>query len=128
MKRRLIHKGLHVIDHKLEDETLISYLTSALRLGREVPSLHEILAERRGKSRGEFVNNPKFAQEIDEEEQHLVAKWLKGNKVDIPNETKLYILELKSCIDQSDEIGALLKDLSGEYLLTKLDGDPISTP
>lgn len=128
MKRRLIPKGLHVIDHKLQDEALISYLTSVLRLGREVPSLHEILAERRGKSRDELANNLKFAQEIDGEAQHLVAELLKGHKVDIPDEIKHYILELRDRIDQSDESGALIKALSGEYLLPNLGGDPIRTP
>lgn len=128
LKRRLIPKGLHVIDQKLEGETLISYLTSVLRLGREVPSLQGILAERRGRSQKDLARDPELAEELEEETQHLVAELLKGNKVDIPGEIKHYILELKSRIDQSDESGALLKTLSGGYLLPNLGGDPIRTP
>jgi len=128
LKRRLIPKGLHIIDQKLEGESLVSYLTSVLRLGREVPSLQEILAERRGGSREELAINPKLAEEIEDETQHLVAGLLDGNEVDIPEEINRYTLELKSRIDQSDESGALLKALSGEYLLPNLGGDPIRTP
>jgi cobaltochelatase CobN len=128
MKRRLIPKGLHIIDHKLENESLASYLTSVLRLGRDVPSLQEILAERRGWSREDLARNPKLAEEIEEEAQRLVAELLEGNQVDVPEEIKRYIPELKSRIDQSDESGALLKTLSGEYLLPNLGGDPIRTP
>ena len=128
MKRRLIPKGLHVIDQKLEDESLVSYLTSVLRLGREIPSLHRILTERRGRSWEELAKDPKLAEEVEEEAWHLVAELLEGNEVDIPEETKRYILELRGRIDQSDESGALFKALSGEYLLPNLGGDPIRTP
>ncbi len=128
LKRRLIPKGLHIIDQKLEAASMVSYLTSVLRLGREVPSLQGILAERRGSSQEELTKNPKLAEEIEEEAQHLVTKLLEGNQVDIPEEIKHYILELESRIDQSDESGALFKALSGEYLLPNLGGDPIRTP
>jgi len=128
LKRRLIPKGLHIIDHKLEGESMVSYLTSVLRLGREVPSLQGILAERHGQSQGELAKKPKLAEEIEEETQNMVAGLLEGNQVDIPEEIKRYILELKSRIDQSDESGALFKALSGEYLLPNLGGDPIRTP
>jgi cobaltochelatase CobN len=128
MKQRLIPKGLHIIDQKLEGESMVSYLTSVLRLGREVPSLQGILAERHGQSQGELAKKPKLAEEIEKEAQHLVTGLLGGNQVDMPEELKRYILELKSRIDQSDESGALFKALSGEYLLPNLGGDPIRTP
>ncbi|MFC1994545.1 magnesium chelatase subunit H [Chloroflexota bacterium] len=128
LKRRLIPKGLHIIDQRLEGESMVSYLTSVLRLGREVTSLQEILAERHGQSQGELAKKPKLAEEIEKETQQLVAGLLEGNQVDMPEETKRYILELKSRIDQSDESGALFKALSGEYLLPNLGGDPIRTP
>ena len=55
LKRRLIPKGLHIMDSKLEGESLVTYLTSVIRLGREVPSLHGILAERHGRNREELA-------------------------------------------------------------------------
>jgi len=128
LKRRLIPKGLHIIDRKLEGESLVSYLASVLRLGREVPSLQGILAERHGQSQEELAKKPKLAEEIEEEAQHLVTGLLEGNQVDMPEKLNRYILELKSRIDQSDESGALFKALSGEYLLPNLGGDPIRTP
>jgi len=128
LKRRLIPKGLHVIDQKLEGESMVSYLTSVLRLGREVPSLQGLLAEHHGWSQEELTKNPKLAEEVEEEAQHLVAGLLEGTQVNIPEEIKRYILELKSRIDQSDESRALLKALAGEYLLPNLGGDPIRTP
>jgi cobaltochelatase CobN len=128
MKRRLIPKGLHVIDQKLENEALVSYLTSVLRLGREVPSLQEIVAERRGSSREELATNPELAEEVEEETQRLLAELLAQHKVDIPRDVTHYTLELKSRINQSDESGALLKALRGEYLLPNVGGDPIRTP
>ena len=128
LKRRLIPKGLHIIDQKLEGESMVSYLASVLRLGRETTSLQGILAERRGSSQEELTKEPKLAEEIEEETQQLVAGLIEGKKVDIPEETKRYILELKSRIDQSDESGALFRVLSGEYLLPNLGGDPIRTP
>jgi len=128
LKRRLIPKGLHIIDQKLEGESMVSYLTSVLRLGRETTSLQGILAERRGSSQEELIKKPKLAEEIEEETQQLVAGLIEGKKVDIPEETKRYILELKSRIDQSDESGALFRVLSGEYLLPNPGGDPIRTP
>ena len=128
LKRRLIPKGLHIMDSKLAGESLVTYLTSVIRLGREVPSLHGILAKRHGKNREELATDFKLAEEIDRECQHLVAELLQGNEVDIPEEIKGYIMELKSRIEQSEESGALLKTLSGEYLLPNLGGDPIRTP
>ncbi len=128
LKRRLIPKGLHVMDSKLEGESLVSYLTSVVRLGREVPSLHGILAERRGKGREELAADAKLAEEVDRECRHLIAEMLRAKEVDIPEEIKGYILELKGRIEQSDESGALLRALSGEYLLPNLGGDPIRTP
>jgi len=128
MKRRLIPKGLHIIDQKLENESLVSYLTSVLRLGREVPSLHGILAQRRGRRAEELAEDPRLAEEVEAEAQAHVARLLNGSKVDIPEEIKGYTLELRDRINESDESGALLKLLSGGYLLPNLGGDPLRTP
>lgn len=128
MKRRLIPEGLHVIDQKLEGETLVSYLTSVLRLGREVPSLHETLAERRGRGGEELAQDPRLAEDVEAEARHYVAKLLNGDEIDIPEESKSYVLELRDRINRSDESGALLHLLSGGYLLPNLGGDPIRTP
>lgn len=128
MKRRLIPKGLHIIDQKLEDEFLVLYLTSVLRLGREVPSLQGILAERRGRKLEELAKDPQLADEVQEKAQTYVAQLLNGSKVDIPEETKHYILGLRDRITQSNESGALLHLLSGGYLLPNLGGDPLRTP
>jgi cobaltochelatase CobN len=128
MKRRLIPKGLHVIDQRLEGEPLVSYLTSVLRLGREVLSLHGILAKRRGRKQEELAEDPKLAEEVEEEARALVMELLNGDKVDIPEEIKSYILDLRERIDHSDESGALLHLLSGGYLLPNLGGDPLRTP
>jgi cobaltochelatase CobN len=128
MKRRLIPRGLHIIDRRLEGESLISYVTSVLRSGREVPSLHEVLAERRGVSRKEVTEDPKLAEEIEGEVRHLVAQLLEGKRVDMPEEISRYVLQLREQINQSDESGALLNALSGRYILPNLGGDPIRTP
>jgi len=128
MKRRLIPKGLHVIDQKLDNECLLLYLTSVLRLGREVPSLHRVLAERRGRKPDELAKNPGLAEEVQEEAQACVTQLLNGNKVDVPEEIKHYILELRDRINRSDESGGLLHLLSGGYLLPNLGGDPLRTP
>ncbi len=128
MKRRLIPGGLHIIDRRLEGESLISYLTSVLRLGREIPSLYELLAERRGVSRAALTKDPKLAEEIEEEVRHLLAQLLEGKRVAIPEEISRYILQLREQIYQSDESGALLKALSGGYVLPNLGGDSIRTP
>jgi len=128
MKRRLIPEGLHRIDYKLEGKALVSYLTSVLRFGREVPSLHALLAERQGHDPQELAACPELAREVDNEARHLVAELLAGNAVDIPDEITQYILELSRHIDQSDESGGLLRALSGEYLLPNLGGDPLRTP
>lgn len=128
MKRRLIPRGLHLMDQKPENESLVSYLTSALRLGREVPSLQGILVERRGGKAEELARDPRLAEGVEEEAQAYVEQLLNGSKVDIPEEIKGYILELRERINRSDESGALLHLLSGGYLLPNMGGDPLRTP
>lgn len=128
LKRRLIPRGLHIIDRKLENEDMVSYLTSVLRLGREVKSLQELLAERRGYGREDLATNPELAEEAEEETRRCVAEILARREVDVPGDIKHYLIDLKGRIDRSDESGALLRALSGKYLLPNQGGDPIRTP
>ncbi len=124
MKRRLIPKGLHVIDRRKSDEDLMEYLVNVLRLGRETPSLHGILAENRGRQAEDLREDVILAEEVDLQARDQITRFIGGEREALPKSTRQFAQSLCQQISGSDESGGLLNALNGGYVLPNVGGDP----
>ena len=131
------------------DEDFIEYATLVLRYDREVKSLHRILCEARGLDYDKLLENPamkignKLAKdvliEIEKEVKDIVREIVRGRIREVLKRfpTKLrrdveeiirYVQDLYTRVRQSDELGALIRAISGRYVRPRVAGDPIRTP
>ncbi|MGQ5711431.1 cobaltochelatase subunit CobN [Desulforudis sp. DRI-14] len=128
MKRRLIPKGLHVLDRRLAGEDLIAYLTALIRFDREVPSFYRMVAERKGFSYESLAREPEAFVAVDREVHQAIGRWLAGDEKALPPEIGRYLAGVRENIARSQESAGLLSVLDGRYLLPNLAGDPVRSP
>jgi cobalamin biosynthesis Mg chelatase CobN len=128
LKRRLIPKGLHVIDKKLSGEDLISYLAAIVRFDRDVPSLYRLFAEKEGFTYESLSRNPQLFAVVDNRVRFVIERWLAGDHSALPQQIADYLHQVKTNIENSRESEALLSVLEGRYLLPNLAGDPVRSP
>lgn len=128
MKRRLIPKGLHVLDRRLAGEDLIAYLAALARFDREVPSYYRMVAERMGFSYENLAREPEAFVAVDREVHEAIGRWLAGDEAALPPEIGRYLAGVRENIARSQESAGLLSVLDGCYLLPNLAGDPVRSP
>lgn len=128
MKRRLIPRGLHVLDRQLAGEDLIAYLAALVRFDREVPSFYRMVAERMGFSYESLAREPEAFIAVDREVHQAIGRWLAGDETALPPEISRYLASVRENIARSQESAALLSVLEGHYLLPNLAGDPVRSP
>ncbi|MGB9887470.1 MAG: cobaltochelatase subunit CobN [Moorellales bacterium] len=128
LKRRLIPRGLHVLDRRLEGEDLAEYLIGLVRFDREVPSLLRVLAGRKGWSYEECLGRPERLRALEEEAGLAVRRWLAGEEEALPPEIARYLGRVRENLGRSRESEGLLTVLEGRYLLPNLGGDPLRSP
>jgi cobalamin biosynthesis Mg chelatase CobN len=128
MKRRLIQKGLHVLDRQLEGEDLIAYLAVLLRFEREVPSYYRIVAEKMGYHYENLPRKPQAFAAVEREVHQAIGRWLAGEATALPPEIGRYLEGVREKIARSRESAGLLAVLEGRYLLPNLAGDPLRSP
>lgn len=128
MKRRLIPKGLHVLDRQLEGEDLVNYLAALVRFDREVPSFYRMVAERTGFSYESLAREPEAFVAVDREVHQAIGRWLAGDEAALPPNIGRYLADVRENIARSQESAGLLTVLEGRYLLPNLAGDPVRSP
>ena len=128
MKRRVIPRGLHLLDRRLEGEELENYLRALLRLEGEVPSYYRLVAERMGYRYEEIWRQPEVSAAVETEVQQALSRWLTGEKNALPPQTGEYLQRIKEKIASSRESAGLLLALEGRYLRPNLAGDPLRSP
>ncbi len=150
VKRSIIPRGLHILGEAYSKEELIELITFILRYDREVESLHRIVAEARGFTYEELLQNPgevkeggchdEILAEIEDQVKELVGKKVEGHAdeqllLTVPRSFRKrvktvfdYIGDLYTNIKNSKEIEAFLSALSSRYTLPNIGGDPIRTP
>jgi len=150
MKRSAIPKGLHVLGERWSDEDVLNYVFYAVKRDGEVKSLTRLIVEERGLSYDEVLSSPGKAfgdargyEILDRAERtarEIVKLLMSGEgpeKVAKKSFKRLrsealktleYVKDLCDRIRRSDELGSLLKALSGAYVEPRVAGDPIRTP
>ncbi len=128
MKRRLIPKGMHVLDRMLSGEDLLCYLKAIVRFDREVPSLYRLFAEQRGVPFGNLIQDAEAFAAVDSQVHQAIESWLAGEQAAVPEEIDAYLHKVKENIECSSESEGLLSVLDGRYVLPNLAGDPVRTP
>ncbi|MEX2704986.1 MAG: magnesium chelatase subunit H [Candidatus Freyrarchaeum guaymaensis] len=150
MERSIIPKGLHVLGAKYSREDVVNYITYVTRYDREVKSLHRILAEARGLSYEDLLQNPSevvdgkthsmILSEIEEQAREIISKILDNPRDEsifssVPknlredfNQIVDFVYTLSNNIEKSDEMGSILKALDGKWIQPNIGGDPIRTP
>ena len=124
MKCRLIPKGLHVIDRQRSNEDLVEYLSNILRLGRETPSLHGMLAESRGRQAEDLKDDLVLAQEVEQQARDKISRFIRGEGKALPKSMRAFTRSLHQKMSESAESAGLLKALNGDYILPNVGGDP----
>ena len=149
IKRSIIPSGLHVLGRTWSEDEIVEYLTLLLRRDGDVKSLHRLLAEIKGLSYDELLDNPssiiagklasKVLEELELEVKNLVKAIIKGKAQEVinsfPHQVKgnieliaKYIEDLMLRIKSCNEVKALTRALNGEYLEPRVAGDPLRTP
>jgi len=149
-KRSLIPKGLHVIGERMPSAEAIDYLTFLSRYDRsEARSLHRLILEARGLSYEEILEKPhkkasnsklhsELFQETESTVKAIITDYIINGKVNFQlcadvdktelGKALLFLKEVYQKIQQSDEVGAVLKALNGEFILPGPGGGFVRTP
>ena len=154
-KRSLVPKGLHVLGRQFTKEELLNYLTSIARYDRGVhKSLHRVIAEAKRLNYDEMLDKPSkiafegkpYSQILDEIEATVrklieryifneepldeILKNLKLTAIDTNNIAAYlsYLKDVKNRVQTSNELEAVLRALSGEYITPGPGGDLVRTP
>ncbi len=125
MKRRLIPSGLHMLDKTFTGEEVIDYLLSVLRIEREYPSLHGMIAR-------EHKLNAEDASASDRIEglaRQILATILEGGAPAwLPDGYPVFVKKIADQVSCFPESRCLLNALEGKYILPARGGDPIRDP
>ncbi len=129
-KRSIIPKGLHVIGEKYTLEELEEFITLVARYDRgETKSLNRLIAEKKGLTYEEVINNPSKLKEIEEEAKDIVKRFLKGERFPEYEKTLKYAVEVaKKFADNTLELENLIEGLNGLYIEPCVGGDVIRNP
>ncbi|MFB2623903.1 MULTISPECIES: cobaltochelatase subunit CobN [Methanothermobacter] len=127
MKRRLIPRGLHVIDTEWGTDDLAAYLLGVLRFEREYPSIHSMIAEGMGVNYSE-VKDTAAGWKIEEKALDVLKDILLGRDVDLPPDYVEWVRGLSERCDFTGETESLLEALSGNYIPPGRGGDPVRDP
>ena len=142
MKRAIIPKGLHVFGNEPSLEDKIEFVSLLLRYDRgPTPSLHRLLAARRGLDYQELLQQPRLPGEtgeaadalaaIDQEAQAIVTEVLTTGRLPGGPEQQaalIFAQEVAGRLSGASEINNLLKGLNGCYIEPGLGGDPLRNP
>ena len=141
LKRSIIPKGLHILGTPPNPEEAVAFASLLLRYERgQIPSLHRLLAARRGVDYQELLRQPQQAgagqagallAQIDQEVQELVRRALLQGELPPDPEMQRALTFAREVTDrwrQSKEISNLLRGLAGEYIEPGLGGDPLRNP
>jgi cobaltochelatase CobN len=142
MKRAIIPKGLHVLGNEPDLGEQIDFATLLLRYDRgPTPSLHRLLAEKRGLDYRELLSNPRQTGNgaaspdalaaIDQEARDLVAQSFIEEKLPGDPDLRRAVVfgrEVADRLSGSLEIDHLLRGLNGGYIEPGLGGDPLRNP
>ncbi|VUT23701.1 MAG: cobaltochelatase subunit CobN [Candidatus Methanolliviera sp. GoM_oil] len=156
IKRSIIPKGLHTFGETYDCDSFIDFITFVLRYDRgEIKSLHRLLASSKGIDYDEMMREPgkiagdksyaELAGEIEEIAKEIVSialnggvkeaidhlkvpKMHKSRSIDDLKKTLTFGLEVASNLKRSDEMGSLLRGLSGKYITPNIGGDPLRSP
>ncbi|GAB4380795.1 cobaltochelatase subunit CobN [Methanothermobacter thermautotrophicus] len=127
MKRRLIPRGLHIMDSEWDPNDMVSYLLGVLRFDREYPSIHSMVAEKLGLDyRGSM--DTATGWEIERHAAEALKRILTGKSVDLPPEYVEWVRSLSERCDFRGESRGLLEALEGRYVNPSRGGDPIRDP
>ncbi|MGB9838753.1 cobaltochelatase subunit CobN [Methanothermobacter sp.] len=127
MKRRLIPRGLHVIDTEWNIDERAAYLLGVLRFEREYPSIHSMVAEMMGVTYSE-VKDTAAGWKIEERALAVLKDILLGRDVDLPGDYVEWVRGLSERCDFTGETESLLEALSGNYVPPGRGGDPVRDP
>ena len=150
IKRSAIPRGLHVLGKRWSDDEILDYVLYVLKRDGEVKALPRLVVEEQGLSYDELLSNPgrafngvrgyeilesseRASREIlslviaGKEPAEVAGNFFKKLRREA-EETLEYARDLCERIRKSDEIGSLLKALSGVYVEPRVTGDPIRTP
>ena len=147
MKRRIIPKGLHILGERYSEKDLEDFLKFILRYDRgEIKSLNRILTESKGidydnmmldkKERAKVLGN------IDEQVEKIVKCCLDGSvdkaiklaglkgkyRKKLAETLNFGVSIVKKYVDNSLEIGNLLRGLNFEFIEPALGGDVVRSP
>ncbi len=152
IRRSIIPKGLHILGQPPSEESLVDFVTFVLRYDRgEIKSLHRVLASSKGIDYNEMMHHPEIlvdgksyaelAREIEERARETVALALSSGvkktieRLTAPKsfsedakKTLNFGVEVAQNLSRSDELGSLLRGLSGKYITPNIGGDPIRSP
>ena len=147
-RRSLIPKGLHILGREFSKDEILEYLTYVARYDRsKAKSLHRLIAEQMGIDYDEIILNPhgitngtlnsKIFNDIEREVRDLIVHCVIGNGK-LESFLKVKSKDFYNSIDflrsvyhriiMSDELGAVIRALNGEFIEPGPGGDFIRNP
>jgi len=146
-KRSIIPRGLHVLGDKLPLEDSVQYLTFLTRYDRgEAQSLHRLIIESEGLNYDEVLEKPHmmdssgrtYAEILSKTEEMVknilkdyivkgLTPKLKASESEVLKSLS-FLKKIYEKIELSDEVGAVLKALNGEFVEPGPGGDFVRTP
>ncbi|MEM1766383.1 MAG: magnesium chelatase subunit H [Candidatus Bathyarchaeia archaeon] len=146
-KRSLIPRGLHVIGRRLSNEEILDYLTFIARYDRgNIESVHKLILEADGLSYEEVLKNPhkrgssgktyaEILKETEAKAREMIERYIfkseksSYGKLNERLENSLSFLKnVYERITRSDEVGALINALEGNFIPPGPGGDFIRNP
>lgn len=115
MKRRLIPRGLHIMDSEWSHDDMVSYLLGVLRFDREYPSIHSMVAEKLGLDYRDS-RDTSTGWEIESRAAEVLRRIITGEPVDLPVDYVEWVHRLSERCDFRGESRGLLEALEGRYL------------
>jgi cobaltochelatase CobN/magnesium chelatase subunit H len=134
LKRTAIPIGLHVFGERLAGDELAGYLALVARHDRPAaPALSRLLAEQQGLDYDALLaaGDPAMS-ELDDAGRLAIDSWLRGDEPAVFRDggrpLASFLDQVKSDVEESDEMGGLLRALAGQFLMPNLAGDPVRSP
>jgi cobaltochelatase CobN len=125
MKRRLIPRGLHILDKRFSAEEVTDYLMGVLRIEREYPSLLALVARKYNLNTEDALESGRIEQHARETLSALLEdrapEWL-------PDGYQVFVKKIADNVSSFPESSNLLRALDGKYILPARGGDPIRDP
>jgi cobaltochelatase CobN len=143
IKMSLIPEGLHAFGEQMGQNEYIDFVISILSYGRgDIKSITRCLAELKGYSYEDITKNytdkknKSIVEEIEDQSKILIRDYIKNRKITIHRYRNSK--DLKKTLEfgcnaykrasQCDELGGLVRALSGKFIKARLSGDYIRNP